>query len=131
MSRGVSGAPWRSHATADPDTIRVNTSDAAVVEQWTGQPFYRLFQKARRRLPVTVLIGTLAELTQPYLIRTVRPDANGTAQISAVIDADEVWHVLGENPAPEPPITEVIRNEGDLLRSCRGCAHRRCRRRPR
>ena len=116
--RNEQGREWGPVAvttTGDPDTIRVNTSDAAVVEQWTGQPFYRLFQKARRKLPVTVLIGTLAELTQPYLIRTVRPDANGTAQISAVIDADEVWHVLGENPAPEPPITEVIRNEGDLL----------------
>ena len=116
--RNEQGREWGPVAvttTGDPDTIRVNTSDAAVVEQWTGQPFYQLFQKARRKLPVTVLIGTLAELTQPYLIRTVRPDANGTAQISAVIDADEVWHVLGEEPAPEPPITEVIRNEGDLL----------------
>ncbi len=95
--------------------ITLNSADITTVENWTGQTFASLFTKQRRRLPVTALIGPLQELTQPYIIKRVVPDSEYTVQVEAVIDADEVWQILGEPPATDPPIIDIIATETDVV----------------
>lgn len=112
--QGLEWGPVAVTATGAPRTITVDSSDASTIYNWTGQSFSSIFGKARRALPVTVLIGTLAELTQPYIIRSARPEAGNRVQISAVYDDPTVWTVLGEPPPPQPPIKEVLLLESDL-----------------
>jgi hypothetical protein len=112
--KGQEWGPVAASPTADPRVITVSAGDVAVVENWTGRTFASLFSRGRKRLPMTVLLGTILEVTQPYIIRTARPQDMNTCQISAVIDAPEVWQVLGEAIPPGPPIAEIVLREGDL-----------------
>ncbi|MFC4172629.1 host specificity factor TipJ family phage tail protein [Microvirga sp. GCM10011540] len=95
-------------------TITLDSGDVAVIEGYTGRTLASLFGKPNRRLPVTILLGTLAELSKPYIIRSARPEGEGRVQVTAVYDAPEVWQVLGEAIPPAPPIKVVVDDEGQL-----------------
>lgn len=106
--------PVAVSAGAAARTIILDAGDVQTIEQFTGRTLASLFVKDRRRLPVTVLIGTLSEVNRPYIIRSAKPDGADRAQVVAVYDAPEVWTVLGEQVPPAPPIKQVLLDEADL-----------------
>lgn len=115
--RNEQGLEWGPVAITGKSgrTISLLSSDVSVIESFSGQSMASIFSRAARKLPMTVLIGTLATLQNPYIIRSARPDGTGNVQVSAVYDSPQVWSVLGEAPPPAPPIREVILDEGDLM----------------
>jgi len=112
-SSGREWGPLAITAGAEPRQIVLDESDAQVIENTTGESFASLFSQPKRRWPVSVLIGTLSEVSRPYIVRSAKPD-NGRVQVTAVNDAPEVWVALGESVPLPPPIGEVIDNERDI-----------------
>lgn len=112
--KGMEWGPVAITAGAEPRTVVLDADDVAVITEYTGRSLANIFGRSNRRLPVTVLIGTLQELSRPYIIRTAKPEGLSKAQITAVYDAPEVWIALGEQIPPAPPIREVILDESEL-----------------
>lgn len=115
--RNEQGLEWGPVAITPtgPRDFTVSTSDATVIGSFTGQTFSSLFSRTARMLPISVLIGTIATTTSPYIIRTARYQENGNVEISAVYDAPEVWNILGEAPPAQPPIAALPQYDEDIL----------------
>ncbi|MBX3543572.1 host specificity factor TipJ family phage tail protein [Chelatococcus sp.] len=95
--------PVKVTAGGDDRTIIVDSADAAAVAGFTGVSFASIFAADDEDM-TSVVIGTLDELRDPFLIASVQPQSRDRVAIEALYDAEEVWTALGEAPPPEPPL---------------------------
>lgn len=79
----------------------LEASSRAAVEAETGIPLYTALALDVME-PTSVLIGQVETLRRNYIVKSAKPSGRDRIDIEAVIDADEVWNVVGWEEVPNP-----------------------------
>jgi hypothetical protein len=108
-NRGLNWGPCRVTQGASARQIVLNASDVALVAASSGKTLASLFTgRGNKRRDVSVLVGPLAETNASYIIRTAKPVGPNKVDISALLDAPEVWSILGEQVDIGPEVGGVV-----------------------
>jgi hypothetical protein len=72
--------------------------DLAALEEAYGIPFWQDLMAVGTEMPTPIMIGSIAEMREPYLIQRADHRARDQVQIEALHDHPNVWLALGEVP---------------------------------
>jgi hypothetical protein len=96
------------------DTLTLDTADVAQAESLSGLTLAQVLNTATQA-STSVVIGTLAEAQDAWLIRSVQFSGDSNVNIEAVFDAPQVWSALAESIiAPPPPPSSGLENEASV-----------------
>jgi len=101
--RARDGKEWGPVAvTRDGSRLALNAVDIAQAELLSGITLANVMATASQAA-TTIVIGTLSEVQDAWLIRSIRFNGESRVDVEAVFDAPEVWSALGESITPPPP----------------------------
>lgn len=101
--RARDGKEWGPVAvTRDGNRLVLNATDVAQAALLSGITLSNVLATSTQQF-TTIVIGTLTEVQDAWLIRSVQFTGNDKVDVEAVYDAPEVWSVLGESISPPPP----------------------------
>lgn len=114
--RARDGKDWGPvKVTANGSRLNLDASDVAQAELLSGLTLTNVLSTSKQA-PTSIVIGTLSEAQDAWLIRTVSFSGNDQVSIEAVFDAPEVWSALGESIVPPPPPpSSGLENDGSLI----------------
>jgi hypothetical protein len=118
LPEGFSGRPYgllfdREGREFGPIELQLNpgrqvllkSQDLEAAEASSGLTLAAVLGTEIDAVPAVLRVGTLDEVTESWIIQSVKPKSWSTATISCVNDAPEVWSAIGATlpPAPLPP----------------------------
>lgn len=91
--------------------IEFNSSDISAAEASAGKTLAQAIQPEDGGSTTHLRIGTLNEITENFIVRSVKPIDAFRADVEVINDAPEVWAAIGETYTPpgglyEPEITD-------------------------
>ncbi|SEE59429.1 hypothetical protein SAMN05519104_6660 [Rhizobiales bacterium GAS188] len=95
VTQGASGA-----------VVVMNSADVAAATTAAGFGFNAI-QRDPTQEPLTVLLATLTEVSQRWIIRSVQPQNDNRIAIEAVEDNPGVWTALGQTIVTNPDIPSI------------------------
>ncbi len=102
MLRGRDGKEWGPVAvTFAGSRVMLDATDVAQAQILSGKTLDQIISTSMQA-STTIMIGTLQEVQDAWLIRTVRFSGENV-NVEAVFDAPQVWSALGESPVLPPP----------------------------
>lgn len=109
--RARDGREWGPVAvTQDGERLLLDAADVAQAETLSGLTLDAVINTATQAL-TTVVIGTLSEMQDAWLVRSVQFSGDSTVNIEAVFDAPQVWSALAEPiVVPPPPPSSGLEN---------------------
>lgn len=109
--RARDGREWGPVRVAqDGLRLLIDADDADQAEDLSGIALEDVVNTATQAF-TTVVIGTLAEMQDAWLVRSVRFSGDSAVEIDAVYDAPEVWSALAEPIiVPPPPPSSGLEN---------------------
>lgn len=109
--RARDGREWGPvRVTQDGMRLAINAADAAQAESLSGLDLADVINTATQAF-TTIVIGTLAEMQDAWLVRAVRFSGESAVEVDAVYDAPEVWSALAEPIiVPPPPPSSGLEN---------------------
>ena len=105
--QGREFGPMFTTINATERWIEFLPADAALAQTAAGMTLAQALQPDDGGLPTHCRIGSLAEVTEDWIVRAVRPTDSLHADITVVNDADEVWEAIGEDPGTPPLVTAI------------------------
>lgn len=114
LLRARDGREWGPIAlTQDGATVILDADDVAQAQTQTGLSLDDVLA-TRTQAMTTIVIGTLSEVQDAWLIRSVQFSGE-TANLEAVFDAPQVWSALAEPiVVPPPPPSSGLENEASV-----------------
>lgn len=109
--RARDGREWGPVAvTQDGERLLLDEVDVAQAESLTGLSLDEVINTQTQAF-TTVVIGTLSEMQDAWLVRSVQFDGDSNVNVEAVFDAPQVWSALAEPIiVPPPPPSSGLEN---------------------
>lgn len=114
--RARDGKEWGPvGVTMEGARLALNALDVAQAQLLSGITLENVLNTQTQAF-TSIVIGTLAEAQDAWLIRTIRFSGENRVDVEAVFDAPQVWSALNETIVPPPPPpSSGLENDGSLL----------------
>lgn len=114
--RARDGKEWGPVAvTMDGARLALDALDVAQAELLSGITLSNVLSTQTQAF-TSIVVGTLAESQDAWLIRSIRHAGIDRVDVEAVFDAPQVWSALGETIVPPPPPpSSGLENDGSLI----------------
>lgn len=95
---------------AEDGRVLMNADDAAQAQSLSGIPLANVLNTGTQAF-TTIVIGTLSEMQDAWLVRSVQFTGDSNVNVEAVFDAPQVWSALAEAIiVPPPPPSSGLEN---------------------
>ncbi len=113
--RARDGREWGPvGVTLDGNRIVLNAADVTQAESLSGISLANVINK-RTQAATTIVIGTLTEVQDAWLIRAISFSGDTQVGVEAVYDAPQVWSALAESIiVPPPPPSSGLENDASV-----------------
>ncbi len=102
--RARDGREWGPVAVSQtaPGVLALDAADVAQAQSLSGLTLDQVISTSTQAY-TTVVIGTLSEMQDAWLIRSIQFSGDSNVNVEAVFDAPQVWSALNEAISPPPP----------------------------